>query len=254
MMPKNEFVRSDIYEGLLLKGSKRYYIEDLTSRDYFLENTTPYALVVLDTVILESSWGTLLVKTLDLLLDKIPKTEEELLDFRTGWSKKAIFSVMNRTNHKPLRCGLFFNCNHTARHSCWLLQDLMDFFGVDKSTLQFVIHRSPAAEPKAVRQYMRNDFESGFRNHMMQVHKKTKAESDEIIDMIEKCLNGWLAKQSPSYNDFFLFDEYSYAYNYCKKTNDYLEGRVPYATRRKFAEILKLLLQYYAFRKTEGRI
>ena len=35
------------------------------------------------------------------------------------------------------------------------LQDLLDFFNVDKSQVKLVIHRSPAAEPKEVKRALR---------------------------------------------------------------------------------------------------
>ena len=243
--------RYDIYEGLLLKGSKRYYVENLMVRDFALENTVPHTFDVLGQTIQESSWGNLLVKTVDLLLANVGKTEEELLGFRVRWSKKAMFSVVNRTNHKPLRCGMFLCCNNTALHSCWLLQDLLDFFGVDKSTVRLVIHRSPAAEPKAVIEYMRGEFEKGFRIYLRDFHQKAEEAIDEIIGTVDKVLNAFLAETSPSYNDFFLFDEYAYAWNYYKKVKDDLERRLPYATRKESVDALELVRQYYSFRSKE---
>lgn len=34
--------KAEVFENVVFEGNKRYYIEDLTKRDYILENTTPY--------------------------------------------------------------------------------------------------------------------------------------------------------------------------------------------------------------------
>ena len=36
--------KAEVFENVVFEGNKRYYIEDLTKRDYILENTTPYQL------------------------------------------------------------------------------------------------------------------------------------------------------------------------------------------------------------------
>lgn len=43
--------------NIVFEGKRRYYIEDLTERDYFLENTTPYKLEYKDYCLSETSWG-----------------------------------------------------------------------------------------------------------------------------------------------------------------------------------------------------
>lgn len=246
MRSKMELVSSSIYEGLMLKGLKRYYVEDLTDRDYILENTTPYMITLLDKTIEDHSWGSMLVKVVDLLLEYVQKSKEELISFKTNRCNKSIFSFEPKVNCKPLKCGLFLDCNNTAQLSCWLLQDILDFFEIDRAKVQFIIHRTPAAEPKEVKNHIRSDFEKGFKKYLIEFHQKSYDETETIINIIEK-LNKVLANQSPSYNDFFLFDEYQYAYNYCKKVKDLLESRLPYNDRRKYIEALEYIVKYYSY-------
>ena len=66
-----EMIKSNTHESLILKGTKRYYFESLANRDYTLENTTPYMVTVFDKVIEEHSWGKMLVKVVDLMLERI---------------------------------------------------------------------------------------------------------------------------------------------------------------------------------------
>lgn len=249
-----EMIKSNTHESLILKGTKRYYFENLANRDYTLENTTPYMVTIFDKVIEEHSWGKMLVKVVDLMLERIRKSREELLSFRTNWSKKAIFTIENKVNHKLLRCGLFFNCNHTAQHSCWLLQDVLDFLLIDKTTVQLIIHRAPASEPKDIKQYIKKEFKNGFRRYLLEIYQKTEDEIETIIEAIDQVLNKVLQKESRSYNDLFLFDEYAYAYNYCQKVKKYLELNLSCKDRSKYIECLDLLLKYYSCIEKEKRL
>lgn len=49
--------RAEVFENVVFEGQKRYYIEDLSKRDYSLENTTPYQIDILGNVVEEHSWG-----------------------------------------------------------------------------------------------------------------------------------------------------------------------------------------------------
>ena len=45
--------KAEVFENVVFQGKRRYYIEDLTERDYSLENTTPYQLEIMGKVIEE---------------------------------------------------------------------------------------------------------------------------------------------------------------------------------------------------------
>ena len=242
-MNNKNFVRSGLFDNLLFIGGRRYYIEDLTQRDYILENTTPREITISNEKIADSSWGSLLVKITDLLISKRTKSESELLDFNVPWSKKQMFSVNKKTNHKPLSCGLYINCNHTALHSCWLLQDLLDFFEIDKSDVFLIIHRAPSSEPKEIRSYIKNENKKQIKSYLCGVCRKTQEEAESIIGVIDNCLNKILQKLSRSYNDFFLFDDYYYSYGYFKRTKEFLQNRD--YQRDEFIATLDILADYY---------
>ena len=133
--------KAEVFENVVFEGKRRYYVEDLTQRDYILENTTPYQLNLLGHAIDEISWVQLLCRVTELLLDIYPEYQEKILSFKCDWSKAVMVTLQPKTNYKPIKGGYYLNCNHTALHACWFLQDLLDFFGVDKSTVIFLIHR-----------------------------------------------------------------------------------------------------------------
>ena len=54
--------------------------------------------------------------------------------------------------------NLYINTNHTAVHSVWLIQDLLDFYCVDKENVTLLIKRPPSIEPQEVKDYITNTF------------------------------------------------------------------------------------------------
>ena len=83
--------RAEVFENVVFDGKRRYYIEDLTERDYTLENTTPYQIDILNNVIEESSWGIMLCKVAELLLSTFPQNLDTITTFSCKWTKAAMF-------------------------------------------------------------------------------------------------------------------------------------------------------------------
>lgn len=239
--------KAEVFENVVFEGKRRYYIEDLTERDYSLENTTPYQLEIFDHAIEEHSWGHLLCKTAELLLDLFPEYNDKIISFRCPWSKAQMFSFEARTNFKLLKSGIYINCNHTALHACWFLQDLLDFFGIDKSTVSFLIHRPSSAEPKKVKDYVEKRFKRNFAEFIKSEYGKPDEYAEKVIRMIEKYLNPMLAKISKSYTNLFLFDDNATLYNYIKKIREQINSSLQFNDKGKYAlnKYLDLLVKYY---------
>ena len=88
---------------------------------------------------------------------------------------------------------------------------------------------------------------------MLEIYQKTEDDIETIIETIDQVLNKVLQKESYSYNDLFLFDEYAYAYNYCQKVKKYLELNLSCKDRSRYIECLDLLLKYYSCIEKEKR-
>lgn len=239
--------KAEVFENVVFEGERRYYIEDLTERDYSLENTTPYQLEIFDHAIEEHSWGHLLCKTAELLLDLFPEYNEKIISFRCPWSKAQMFSLEARTNFKLLKSGVYVNCNHTALHACWFLQDLLDFFCVDKSAVSFLIHRPSSAEPKKVKDYVEKRFKRNFAEFIKSEFGKTDEYAEKVIRLIEKYLNPMLVKISKSYTNLFLFDDTATLSNYIKKIREQINSSLYFNDKAKNAlnKYLDLLVKYY---------
>lgn len=177
--------KAEVFENVVFSGKRRYYIEDLTERDYALENTTPYQIEILGNVIEENSWGLLLCKVSNLLLGLYPEYIEAITSFRCQWTKSVIFSTEQKTNYKPIDYNLFLNCNHTALHSCWLLQDILDYFQIDKAGVRFLIHRPCSAEPEKVKGYIEKRFKNGFLDFICSKYNKSKENAKKSLAILK---------------------------------------------------------------------
>lgn len=239
--------RAEVFENVVFQGKRRYYIEDLTERDYSLENTTPYQLEIMGKVIEEHAWGLLLCKTAGLLLEFLPDYKENIFDFRCPWSKAAMFIPAQKTNYKLVSEGIYINCNHTALHSCWFLQDMLDFFQVDKAEVGLLIHRPSSAEPKHVKEYIEKRFKKNFAYYICVHHNKTEEYAQKTIRNIEKYLNPMLKTVSKSYTNFFLFDDNATLSNYVKKVREKVlrDLRFEEKAKKVFNKYLDYLVEFY---------
>ena len=245
--------QNEAFERLFFLGLKRLYLEDLTQRDYSLETTTPYQFEILGKVFTDRAWGNLLYKVADCLLEAFPAYLDTILDFRCPWSKQAMFSTEKRTNYKLVRDGLYINVNHTALHSCWMLQDLLDYFQIDKSSVRLLIHRPSGAESEPVKDYIRMRFKDLFTKFLMEKYGKEQEYAEKkVIPVIEKYLNPMLKKTSKSYIDFFLFGDNQSFVNYMVRVKQMVESDPRFNDKQKKA-LCKYLDYLHTFYKVQFR-
>ena len=116
----------EIFKDVVFCKFRRYYFEDLSIRNFDLENTRPYQIDIHGHLICDNAWGVFLCKVVDFLLSNIPMPHESLLAFRSSWSKAKIFTIEPRVNSKTLANGMYldvtqyiqlFGHNHGSPHS-----------------------------------------------------------------------------------------------------------------------------------------
>lgn len=239
--------KAEVFENVVFQGQKRYYIEDLSQRDYFLENTTPYQIEISGNVIEEHVWGKMICRVIDLLLQLFPCQKDQILNFHCPWSKAVMVTSELKTNFRALECGYYVNCNHTALHSCWFIQDILDFFGIDKSSVSLLIYRPSSAEPKHVKEYIEKRFKRNYAVYIQSVSGKGESYSDKVIVVTEKYLNPMLLRISKSYTNLFLFDDNAILYNYIKKIREEISIDTRFDDKAKFVlnKYLDYLVQFY---------
>ena len=157
-----------------------------------------------------------------------------------------MYSREKKTNYKVLTEDLFINVNHTALHSCWFLQDLLDYFKVDRSTVRFLIHRPSGAEPENVKEYILNRSKKDFIVYLKENHQLTEEAAQSIVNLIDKHLNPLLCKVSKSYTNFFLFDSNTTLYNYIKRVKEkILASGYEEKAKKLLIAVLEYIVKYY---------
>ena len=118
----------------------------------------------------------------------------------------------------------YVNCNHMALHSCWFIQNLLDFFGVDKLKAYFLIHRTPYEEPAEAKKHFISKFKEEFALYLSLNQNKYKENIDKIISNIEKYMDSIHAKLSRSYDTLMLFEDILSLTNYSIKFIKYIDS------------------------------
>jgi len=194
----------------------RYYYCSLDSRPWILDFTTPFLLIVEEESFFEKAWTKLIKDLAVYLQQKYPKTKQELLEFRTEWSKASIYSeIKSFTNMVELEPTLYLSVNYTALHSAWFVQDLLDFYSIDKNDCLLIVHKPPKAEPMEIQIALEESVIEDFKMYLQ--HKGLDMEKSERIVKGLKAVNRIMAKTNYSYNNFFLFDNINFFSTYKSK-------------------------------------
>ena len=212
------YAKYNIYES---KG-KRYYEENLSSRDFSLECVTPFSFTYKGIVIEEGSWINLLPKIADLFFCLNNKSKADALGLNVSWTRQTIFSEAQKTNYKKLAGGIFLNCNMTALHSVWLIQDLLTFFDANYVDAKLIIHRPSFSEPEEVKQNLSIINKDLFGKYLNKISNFFQSDIQIITKNIDILSEKCLPLIGKSYDNFFLFDDAVILKTYCAKSLHYL--------------------------------
>lgn len=193
--------------NILLIGTERIYVQSLRERDYVLENTTPFSIVIDNFLEIKvKAWTKVVEGVAKYLQSNYPLPLEELYAFRTKWSKAAVFAPEKfLDNCVQIGEKLYVSQNFTALHSLWFIQDLLEKYKIDLTTCYLLIHRSPVSEPIEVQDAVRTAVKDLFTEFMINHKGKSKEAAENIVKNF-KYINAVLSKITRSYYDFFLFD------------------------------------------------
>ena len=193
--------------GIVYLGMQRYYKEDLHKRDFFLENCTPYYFKIGYDEFIDSRWTGMLQQICDYLIEEYDYDEEKLLSFSVEWSKQKIFiKESNNHGHYKLKNGLYINANHTAVHCCWLLQDILNFFGVNLNECTLLIKKKPISELKEVKEYYKKMVKGMFCEYLIQDMEKDKEFYDKCINVLDK-MDVLFSRGFKTFESIYLIDD-----------------------------------------------
>lgn len=199
--------------NIVFNGIARYYRQSITNREYSGDFSCPYLIAASNFYTYEKSWGKALTQFVEFYYQKHHVSKQKLLDFKVGWTKTPIFSAEKyMSNQVKIDDGLFLSINFTGLHFVWLFQDLISFFNLDQNNCFFLIHRAPKFEPLEVQEYFEKTVKEKFINYLMK-RGLSEEYSNKVANGI-KSLNRLLDKMNTSFNNFYLFDDRQYLYNY----------------------------------------
>ena len=219
-------------------GRKRYYLEDLTKRNYSVKCAIPYYFCYRDIRWYESSWKSLIFNVALELNLRYPKSDAEYLSLENDWGKQKVFSEHKSKNYERFN-NLYINLNHTAVHALWTLQLLLEFFGVDLSECKLYLSRHGSAEPKEAQKYFQDITVNGLKKFLAD----DKGLPEEKIALIIKNLfvvNRCMPSLSLTYNNLFLFDDSAVFAGYKDRLCEYLRTKAG-LSEQKLATISKHL-------------
>ena len=202
-------------------NKQRYYYQDLAERDHSLECTTPFSLDTGSKCFLETSWKQLLIEVISSYLKDDPSKKDALIKYRMFWNGKYPFSDKPGKYYNDVGEGVYLYCNQTALHACWILREILEIFGVELKKCQFIVHRTPFAEPFECRKFYAEKTRNTFKYYYTQLLKHSEDRAEQVLRNIDK-LNKILPQFSKSYFNFYLIDNNTVYASYKLKFLDYL--------------------------------
>jgi len=231
---------------IIFENNSKYYVEDLSSRDFTLESATPYKLVIGDYMIQENSWSKLIINLAKYLYSNYKKDIDDLYSYKVDWTKQNIYSNEKKINHGMIDDNLFINYNHTAIHSCWLIAKLLEFYSIDLSNVKFLIHRPSGAEPEEVKKEFKKAALDRFKGLLKNKFNKSDSAIENIINFIDTYMNNLLKQSSSAYTDLFLFENVSAYGNYKNRLIEYSNQKLTdEKIKKRILRYLEYLSDFY---------
>lgn len=194
--------------GIEYVKNKRCYRLNMSEKSFNLDGTSPVIFEIEGKKIEISSWGRLVERIANYMINKREKSVEELLNLRLNWTKQPIFvdNKISNAHLGPLNNGLYINTNHTSTHLCWIVQDLIKSFEKDIDACSIWIKKPPHLEKAEVVKYF---FEKNKLKYIWFLEKRLGFDKDKINAIIlglEK-IDKLFKKHFPNKISLLLFDE-----------------------------------------------
>lgn len=242
--------------NVIFDGYKRLYLIDLEKRIYVKDSTTPVLLKIeyfnIENELIEKefhyrSWTELIQNLCIYLKDNFKKDINQLLNYRTKWSRKPQFSDFKWVNYKEIGDNLYINCNNTCLHSIWLIQDILKFYNIELNRCKLMCRYAQSGENENLKNIILDDVKNEFLNYLNDEFKGRSKFINLIIVNMDK-INEVLKKVSKTQYNFYLFDDY-YIYGIYK--SKFLKDCLKYINwnENQYKSVKKILNIYSNFFK-----
>jgi hypothetical protein len=196
--------------GISYVNNVHCYLLNLSAREFNLDKTSPLLFKIDGKKIEEVSWSRMLERICNYLINKNNKTIEDLLNMSLDWTKQIIFlrHKTTGTHFGPLDNGLYINTNHTSTHLCWIIQDIIKFFGDNINDCYLWIKKPPGIEDIEVVEYY---YEKSKSKYFWFVKQRLGFDEDKVsaIMLAMDKIDLLFKKHYPTQKSLFLFESKS---------------------------------------------
>lgn len=183
------------------------YKLDLNIKNYHLDSYSPYIFIIDGKKIEEVSWGRLLERLANYLINKYQASKNDLLEHRVSFSKAPIFLLEGSlASHYELENGLFLNCNRTSTHLCMSVTELLVFFAIRPSDCELYVRKPAGLEDEEVQVYYYERIKLAFIEYLSVTHRFEEAKIEAVLSAISK-MDILLKIHFPNQLSFLSFDD-----------------------------------------------
>lgn len=210
--------------GIIYVGNKHYYKMDLSTHAFDLENSTPLYLKIEGYELYENAWTNLVYEVVKYIVEEFEYSQEELLKYELEWSKAKLFTINPKANYKRLLNGLYVNCNHTALHSCWVIQDFIKFSGIALFDCMLIVQKKACSEIEEVKKYYKQKHKDEFKSYVLYSLEKDLKYYEQCIKLLDATEVSF-KKEYPTFESVYYFEEYVIYNNYKITYVNYLKNK-----------------------------
>ncbi|MCD4827465.1 MAG: hypothetical protein K8Q99_06800 [Acholeplasmataceae bacterium] len=236
-------------QGIEIIDKLHVYRLNLIEKEYNLEHTSPYVIIINGEYFYESTWCNLALYLCNTIIDRFEPSIDYLLLLELEWTKQSLFSIDKKADAYlgPLNNGLYINLNHTATHIYWIIMELVKQFDVDYEKSKLFYTKMQTYETDEVRAYFKEATKKSLNEFLVIIKRYDEKKVKTIfigIEKLDKLLNGFLK----SYKSFLLFEsrqEYSNIKSkFIRRKVDTLDSN---KLKNSIKYILNLLTEYYGY-------
>ncbi len=199
---------NNFYEkyGLITHGINRAYKVPINKRVYGYERCTLVLLKIEELELKDIAWNKAMCLIGKYLQENHKKPISELKEFKVKWANGIIFADAKfQQNCCEIESDVWFNTGYASTHGIMLIQDLIEYYGIDPDKCEIIVHLPSMSEAEEVTKFYKTKIVESFKDYLLDENLSEKA-SESVIRGINT-LNRILVKMNFGANDFYLVDD-----------------------------------------------
>ena len=235
--------------GFFYINGRRAYKIDLTTKHYAIDSYRPLTFLINGKPIDEGTWTRLIERLTNYLINKHSPDCVELLNHRVEWSKTPIF-LKNSTlpAHIKLSNGIYVNCNRTATHLLWTIQEILVYFNFDLSDCELFVVIPQNKENTEVINHFYEENKTLIKKYLIEEEHYSEEKAKSFIAFLNK-MDKLLIDFNSSFISFILFET---TIDFSNIKSRFIKNVYPNIRNEKAIKgmdaIFEVLLRFYRFK------